>query len=257
MLQPAHARATIHSDNQGFIGYQELEHQREDDALHRPPSGAGGFVAAGPGCLGDDLLDPIASQPLVGGQRLAHGGLVTQGLGEDDCILGGQRSPLARGGRWRVRGIADDHHPVGVPGRHRWQVVGVVPGNVKAAGRDQIGGRAVVAGEQLQQLLLPLLGGGGRPFGAAGFGPGDVGEPHRATGGVGQERMPKGSRGKATFRPLVRDSLGSPEEAGQPANHLAEVYLHLLTVPGLSGSDIGRLADVPSLAGKQVLSWHP
>jgi len=69
--------------------------------------------------------------------------------------------------------------------------------------------------------------------------------------------MPKGSRGKATFRPLVRDSLGSPGEAGQPANHLAEVYLHLPTVPGLSGSDIGRLAGVPSLAGKQVLSWHP
>ena len=90
-------------------------------------------------------------------------------------------------------GVADDHHRAAVPGRHRRQVVGVVAGQLQVAVGDQAAGRAVVAGEQLHQLALPLLRGGGLPLGRGDRGAGDVGEPDRPAVGVvdvAEERPP-------------------------------------------------------------------
>src|SRR5262249_4459672 len=44
--------------------------------------------------------------------------------------------------------------------------------------RDQAAGWALVAGEQLQQVLLPLPAGGGLAFSPAGLSAGDVGDRH-------------------------------------------------------------------------------
>ena len=112
-------------------------------------------------------------------------GQVAQALGQHHGVLGGQGGALARGGRRGVGGVADDHHRAAVPGRDRRQVVGAVAGELEEAVADQVAGRAGVAGEQLDQLALPLLGGGGRPLGRGDRGAGDVGEPDRAAGGVG------------------------------------------------------------------------
>src|SRR5215470_5717109 len=65
----------------------------------------------------------------------------------------------------------------------RGQVVGVVAGDLEPAGADEAGGRAAVGREQLEQLLLPLPGGGGPALGPAGLAAGDVGEPHGPAGG--------------------------------------------------------------------------
>ena len=77
---------------------------------------------------------------------------------------------------------------------------------VREQGGDQVGRRAAVAGEQVDQLLLPLLGGGGGALGLADLGAGHVGEPGGPPGGV--EDVPEEGAPAEDHVPATRFGAG-------------------------------------------------
>ena len=90
-----------------------------------------------------------------------------------------------------MRRVTDEHHRPSVPHRDGWEVVGIVCGKLKRPSSDDPGGRAAVPGKQVDQVPLPLLGGGSVAFRQDDGAAGDVYEsddPAAAVDDVAEER---------------------------------------------------------------------
>src|SRR5215468_7573071 len=93
---------------------------REDHAkcevAQRAAERAGGLAATVATTLAHDLLDTVSPQAFVSRERRIDAAGIAQATCEGDPIFDSHRGALPRRGRRGVRGVADDDHPITVPG---------------------------------------------------------------------------------------------------------------------------------------------
>src|SRR5690606_16947249 len=113
-------------------------------------------------------------------------GQVPQAGGEDQGVLHGLGGALPAGAGHGVGGVSHDRHPSSAPVGQGGHVVGAHGTEVFGSGGLQNRGDVrEVVGEQVQDVLLPVVVAAGGDLLAAEFGVHEVGEPVDLAGGRG------------------------------------------------------------------------